>query len=140
MRHRIHERGLDDRVVVESAGTGAWHVGHSPDDRATAEAAARGIVMEGRARRFTPDDFGRVDLVLAMDAQNVADLRAVARDDEARARVRLLREFDPAAPPGAVVPDPYYGGPQGFVEVFTMVDAACQGLLNRIVAGSALIT
>ena len=72
MQHLLAREGLDGRVEVESAGTGSWHVGDPPDRRATAEARARGIVMEGRARQFRPSDFGRFDLVVAMDAQNAA--------------------------------------------------------------------
>jgi protein-tyrosine phosphatase len=136
MRMRVREAGLADRVAIESAGTGAWHVGHPPDGRARAEAAARGVAMEGTARQFTAADFERLDLVLAMDAQNAADLRALAPDDAARAKVRLLREFDPAADGALDVPDPYFGGPDGFAEVFEMVDAACRGLLDHLRAGS----
>ena len=84
MRALVEERGLGDRILIDSAGTGAWHAGHPPDGRATAEAAGRGILMDGRARQFTQDDFARFDLVLAMDAQNAADLRALAPDDAAR--------------------------------------------------------
>jgi protein-tyrosine phosphatase len=135
MRALVVERGLADRVEIESAGTGAWHAGHPPDRRAAAEAAARGVPMDGRARQFTEDDFARFDLVLAMDTQNAAELRALAPDDDARGRVRLLREFDPSGPDEPVVPDPYYGGPDGFAEVFDMVDAACRGLLDHLVTG-----
>ena len=136
MRALVEERGLGDRIVIDSAGTGAWHAGHPPDGRATAEAAARGVAMGGRARQFTGDDFARFDLVLAMDGQNAADLRALAPDDESRDRVHLLRAFDPAAGPADTeVPDPYYGGPDGFADVFEMVDAACRGLLDHLLAG-----
>lgn len=135
MRHRIAEAGLDDEIVVESAGTGSWHVGHAPDARASAEARARGVAMAGRARQFEAADFARLDLVLAMDAQNAADLRALAPDDAAAAKVRLLREFDPSAAGDLSVPDPYYGGVDGFTEVFDMVDRACRGLLDHLRAG-----
>ncbi len=135
MRARVREAGLEDEVVIDSAGTGAWHAGHPPDARATAEAAARGVRMEGRARQFAPGDFDRFDLVLAMDESNLADLRAIAPDAGARGRVRMLREFDPAGPDDRAVPDPYYGGPDGFAEVFDMVDAACAGLLDHLRAG-----
>ncbi len=96
--------------------------------------------MDGRARQFEAADFARLDLVLAMDAQNAADLRALAPDAAAAAKVRLLREFDPSAmgrpADGEVsVPDPYYGGPDGFTDVFDMVDAACRGLLEHLRAG-----
>jgi protein-tyrosine phosphatase len=144
MRHRIAAAGLEEEVLIESAGTGSWHVGHAPDARASAEARARGVEMTGRARQFEVGDFARLDLVLAMDAQNAADLRALAPDDAAAAKVRLLREFDPSArgDPSAdgdlSVPDPYYGGVDGFTEVFEMVDRACMGLLEHLRAGPLL--
>jgi protein-tyrosine phosphatase len=138
MRHRIAAAGLEEEVLVESAGTGDWHVGHAPDARASAEARARGVEMTGRARQFAAGDFARLDLVLAMDAQNAADLRALAPDDDAAAKVRLLREFDPSADGDLSVPDPYYGGVDGFTEVFEMVDRACVGLLEHLRAGPLL--
>ena len=121
--------------MIDSAGTGAWHAGHPPDARASAEARARGVEMNGRARRFEAGDFARLDLVLAMDVQNAADLRALAPDDAAQAKVRLLREFDPSARGDLSVPDPYYGGVDGFTDVFDMVDRACAGLLEHLRAG-----
>ncbi len=138
MRHRVAQAGLEDAIIVESAGTGSWHVGAAPDARARAEARARGIAMGGRARQFEAGDFERLDLVLAMDHQNAADLRALAPDPAAHAKVRLLREFDPAAVAGGdlSVPDPYYGGPEGFAVVFAMVDAAALGLLGHLRDGA----
>jgi len=136
MRHLLAREGLDGRVEVDSAGTGSWHVGDPPDRRAGAEARTRGIVMEGRARRFHPGDFADVDLVVAMDAQNAADLRAMAPDAEAAAKVRLLRDWDPEARDGdRSVPDPYYGGPEGFTVVLDMVERACAGLMAHLRAG-----
>jgi len=132
MRHRVAAAGLEDEILIESAGTGAWHVGSPPDARAHAEARGRGIAMGGRARRFEATDFDRLDLVLAMDAQNAADLRALAPDPEAAAKVRLFREFDPRAGGDLSVPDPYYGGPEGFAEVFEMTDAASAGLIAHL--------
>ncbi len=135
MRRLVAEAGLHDDIIVESAGTGAWHAGGPPDARAAAEARGRGIEMGGRARQFQAADFERLDLVLAMDAQNSDDLRALAPDAGAAAKVRLLREFDPSADGEMSVPDPYYGGADGFSEVFDMVNAACRGLLEHLREG-----
>ena len=138
MRHRVAEAGMEHEVVIESAGTGAWHVGYPPDARAHDEARGRGVVMSGRARQFEVRDFARLDLVLAMDGQNAADLRALAPDPLAVAKVRLFREFDPAATGDLSVPDPYYGGPEGFARVFEMVDAASVGLIAQLRARASL--
>jgi protein-tyrosine phosphatase len=133
MRARIAAAGVGDRVTVESAGTAAWHLGEPSDRRAIGEARRRGIAMEGRAQQFTAADFARFDLVLAMDRQNAADLRRIARTREDASKVRLLREFDRHAPAGDLdVPDPYFGGADGFEEVFDMVERACAGLLEHL--------
>ena len=126
MRALVRERGLEDRIEVDSAGTGAWHVGNPPDRRATEAARRRGVTLEGRARRFEAGDFDRFDLILAMDSENLRDLRALAPDAEAREKVRLLRG------PGLDVPDPYYGGDDGFALVLDQVEQACRALLDEI--------
>jgi low molecular weight protein-tyrosine phosphatase len=134
MRGLLGAEGLEQAVAIDSAGTGGWHAGDPPDARATAAARNRGIVLEGAARAVTAEDFERFDLLLAMDRENERDLLARAPDDEARAKVRLLREFDPeAAAAGDLdVPDPYYGGPDGFDDVLDLVEAACRGLLDEV--------
>lgn len=134
MRHRVRERGLEHAIEVASAGTSAWHIGNPPDERATAEADTRGVVMQGQAYQFTAADFERFDLVIAMDRQNADDLRAIAPPPAAASRVHLLREFDPTAEGDLAVPDPYFGGLDGFSEVFDMVDAACRGLIDHLEA------
>jgi protein-tyrosine phosphatase len=134
MRTRVREAGLEDAIELDSAGTGAWHVGNPPDARATATARARGIALEGAAREVRDEDFEDFDLILAMDRENLANLRRLAPDEGARARIRLLREFDPASAgmDDLDVPDPYYGGPRGFEHVLDLVDAACAGLLEGL--------
>jgi protein-tyrosine phosphatase len=134
MRHVVRQEGLEDRIEIDSAGTGGWHVGAPPDERATAAARGRSIVLEGAARRFSASDFEEWDLILAMDADNRRDLLALAPDDDARAKVRLLREFDPAGNGAGDldVPDPYYGGDEGFEHVLDLVEAATRGLLERL--------
>jgi protein-tyrosine phosphatase len=88
--------------------------------------------MNHTAQKFTATDFARFDLVLAMDRENLRDLVALAPTPDAAAKVRLLRSFDPTADHGAEVPDPYYGGAQGFADVFDMVEHACRGLLATL--------
>ena len=131
MRHLVKEAGLAHAIAVDSAGTGSWHVGEERDRRTRAVAARRGMPMSGEARQFSPGDFARFDLILALDDDNLRDLRRLAPGDEARAKIHLLREFDKDAPPGAEVPDPYYGGPEGFERVFDICLAACRGLLEH---------
>ena len=138
MRHKLVAAGLGADVDVESAGTGGWHVGHPPDERATAAAAARGITLESRAQRFEPGHFDAFDPILAMDRQNLADLRALAPDGTAAGKLRLFREFDPAAVASELdVPDPYYGGERGFEDVLDMVERACDGLIAELEAAGA---
>lgn len=130
----VEEAGLTDRIEVHSAGTGDWHTGELPDDRARAEAARRGLELTSRASTFRRGDEAFYDLVLAMDEQNLADLRD--RTDPARHdRLRLLREFDPAGPDprfGLEVPDPWFGDGDGFALVYDLVEAACRGLLDHV--------
>ena len=138
MRSLVIGEGLEERVELDSAGTGAWHIGSSPDDRARRTAARRGIELAGRARQVQPEDFESFDLVLAMDRENERLLQALARDEHERSKVRLLREFDPAsvATGDLEVPDPYYGAAGGFEEVLDLVQAACEGLLVEIRSGA----
>lgn len=134
MRGLVQQAGLEGGIELDSAGTGAWHVGSPPDERATQTALARGIVLEGAARKVATRDFQDFDLILAMDSSNLHDLQEIAEGEQERAKVRLLREFDPtsADTDDLDVPDPYYGGPQGFEDVLNLVLAACVGLLDDV--------
>lgn len=132
MRHLVREAGLADRVTLDSAGTGDWHLGEPPDRRAAAAARRRGLELDHRAQLFRGDDFARFDLVVAMDGSNLSNLEAMAPTPAARDKLRLLRSFEPGAAPGAEVPDPYYGGPGGFDEVLDICEAACRGLLDHL--------
>lgn len=122
-RHLIAQRGWQGRVEVDSAGTGGWHIGDPPDPRATTAAARRGINLTGAARQLTVEDFTDFDLLLAMDQQNLRDLQAMAPAGTEH-KVRLLAEGD--------VPDPYFGGSEGFDRVLNIVDVACQQLLDEL--------
>jgi protein-tyrosine phosphatase len=134
MRAILAREGLDGEVEIDSAGIGSWHLGEAPDRRSTAAARERGIVLEGAARQVTEADFEAYDLLLAADEQNVAALRALAPDDAAAEKIVLLRTFDPeaAATGDLEVPDPYYGGADGFDHVLDVVQAACDGLLSSL--------
>lgn len=154
MRKLVAEAGLDGRaagidgspagidgpvagIELDSAGTGDWHVGEAPDPRAKAAAKARGIELDSVARQVRRRDFEDFDLILAMDGSNLHDLRQLAPDEAARAKVRLLREFDPASHglDDLDVPDPYYDSERGFQVVLDQIEAACAGLLEAVRAG-----
>src|SRR4051812_44362615 len=131
MRSMLRARGLGDHVEVSSAGTGDWHIGECADERTIAVLARHGYDgSRHRAQQFSRDFFEANDLVLAMDVANVAALRRLAPDGESD-KVRLLREFDAEAT-GTDVPDPYYGGADGFDDVLVMVEAACAGLVEYL--------
>ncbi len=132
MRDLLRREGLQGEIRLDSAGTGAWHIGEPPDARATAAARARGIALEGAARQVRAEDFEDFDVLLAMDGRNVRDLHQLAPDAESSSRIRLLREFDPLSVGDLDVPDPYHGGPRGFEDVLDMVQAACVGLLAEV--------
>jgi protein-tyrosine phosphatase len=131
-RKLAREAGLDDRIAVESRGTGDWHTGEPADARARAAASRRGVVLDGVACRFERDDFARFDYILSMDARVLDALRRMARTDDERGRVRNFRSFDADSPPDAPVPDPYYGGADGFDAVFDICEAGCRGLLAHV--------
>jgi len=124
--HKIAERGRSDRFEVDSAGTAAYHVGEPPDRRTRDVLADHGVQSLGTARQVTPADFRRFDHLLAMDQQNLHDLRQIAPDGLAdRARLAL----EPTT--GGEVPDPYYGGSDGFERVYRLLDEALDAWLER---------
>jgi protein-tyrosine phosphatase len=126
LEQRLVEAGLDDRVVVHSSGTGDWHVGDPMDQRAAAALTTAGYdPSRHRARQYDASWAGDHDLVLAMDADNLADLGGRSE------RVGLFRDLDPVDP-GADVPDPYYGGPDGFILVLEMVERTADALVAAL--------
>lgn len=127
----VREAGLQERIRIDSAGTGAWHVGESPDRRAATAASRRGYPLEHlRARQVKARDFADFDYILAMDHSNYSDLAAL-RQDNSRAKLQLFLEYATAFDEREV-PDPYYGGVDGFDHVLDLVEDAAQGLLNHI--------
>jgi protein-tyrosine phosphatase len=132
IRAKAAEHGLEDVVTVESSGTGDWHVGEQADRRALAALAARGYDgARHRARQFEPADFPAIDLVVALDEGHERALRSWARSPRDRAKVRLLRSFDPDADDPEVA-DPYYGADEDFETVLDQLEAAADGLLQHV--------
>ncbi|MHC3471293.1 low molecular weight protein-tyrosine-phosphatase [Streptomyces sp. 7R007] len=131
-RARIAEAGLDGLVEVDSAGTGGWHEGDGADPRTVSVLEESGYVCDHTARQFQPSWFARLDLVIALDSGHLRALRRLAPAPEDAAKVRLLRSYDPAAGDDLDVPDPYYGGMDGFEECLGMVEAASEGLLADV--------
>ena len=126
LRHRIRAAGLEHAVSVDSAGTAAWHIGKTPDPRSIAVAARNGIDLTSQhARQVARADFEAFDMILAMDADNLAELRARAPAGS-QAELRRFLDHD--------VPDPYYGGPDGFDHVFRMLDEGCAALVAELSA------
>jgi protein-tyrosine phosphatase len=123
--HELEQAGLAGAVQVSSAGTGGWHIGSAADERAVAVLKAAGYQVDHVARQVDAEQLG-ADLVVALDRSHQRALRSMVPDPD---RVRLLRSFDPDAPPGAEVPDPYYGADDGFAEVLEMIRAAMPGML-----------
>ncbi|MGW3135645.1 low molecular weight protein-tyrosine-phosphatase [Streptomyces sp. NPDC001139] len=131
-RTRLREAGLDDRVEADSAGTDGWHEGDGADPRTVSVLRENGYDGAHVARRFQPSWFSRLDLVIALDAGHLKALRRLAPTPQDAAKVRLLRSYDPAAGDDLDVPDPYYGGMDGFEECLEMVEAASEGLLAAV--------
>jgi len=119
--------------TVDSAGTGAWHVGEQPDPRSIETARFHGLdITRQRARKFTPQDFARFDLILAMDAQNYNDICRQAPQPSDQDKVHMVLNFaDPDS--NKSVPDPYYGGDDGFEKVYQMLVGACEGVVGQYV-------
>lgn len=131
MRNLLEHEGLPGPVEVDSAGTGGWHAGQLPDSRMRQHAAKRGYALTSRARQFRPADFNEFDLILAMDRQNLRDLQDLARHQHQLARLRLFGDFvgDGSAKD---IPDPYYGGADGFETVLDLVEDGCGEILRKI--------
>ena len=130
-RSLVADQGLEEVIEVDSAGTGGWHVGEPPDRRMSAAAERRGHRLSGAARQVSAEELSNWSMVVAMDRQNLADLREMA--DGRDVPLRLFSDF---LPPGAPldVPDPYYGGEDGFDRVIDLVEEGCANLLDELLA------
>lgn len=128
----VKNEGLQDHIIISSAGVGSWHVGNPPDSRMQQTARKHGIQLNSRARQFQASDFKRMDLVLAMDHSNLDALQQMRPASELQDKLFLFRFFDPENKGDLEVPDPYYGGNKGFETVFQMVERTCPAVLERL--------
>lgn len=131
MRALVETEGLAEQISIRSAGTGGWHAGNLPDPRMRSAAQNRGYELNSRARQITEGDLRDYDLVLAMDQQNLLEIRTYDRASQFVSKTRLFCEFcsDHAE---TEVPDPYYGGEQGFELVLDLLEDGCRGVLQHI--------
>lgn len=132
-QQQVIQRGLEHKIIVDSAGTGDWHIGHAPDKRSSAAALRRGYDLSTlRARQVETDDFSRFDYILAMDNENLRNLQML-RPARFSGELKLFLEYGESLPLREV-PDPYYGGADNFEQVLDLVEAASAGLLAAILA------
>jgi protein-tyrosine phosphatase len=132
MNHLIADRDLGDLIQCDSAGTSDYHVGAAPDTRMTQAARKSGVTLSGHSRQFEIVDFKTFDLILAMDQANYQSLTMLDRTDQFKDKVRLMCDFCQTFP-DKDVPDPYYGGPDGFKYVIDLLTDACNGLLEYVI-------
>jgi protein-tyrosine phosphatase len=133
MNHLVAQAGLGEKISCDSAGTSGYHVGDLPDRRMTQAANLRGIEMRGRSRQLEPSDLAEFDLILAMDRSNYNGTLALDPKGEYGHKVKMMCDFCRERPEKEV-PDPYYGGADGFNQVIDLLMDACQGLLDQVVA------
>ena len=138
MMNHLAQDGLVRQIICDSAGTAGYHIGSSPDRRMTAAANDRGIQLQGKARQFQKSDLQQFDLILAMDRENYQNILSLATTQAERDKVHLMCDFC-TKHNVKEVPDPYYGGPEGFVQVLDLLQDACEGLL-KYVSESKLIS
>ncbi|MEH1859096.1 MAG: low molecular weight protein-tyrosine-phosphatase [Nostoc sp.] len=132
MNHLIEQAGLSEHILCDSAGTSSYHIGSPPDRRMSAAAATKlGIKLRGRARPFQKSDFQDFDLILAMDRENYENILTLDRTEQYQHKVRLMCEFC-SRHTLKEVPDPYYGGQEGFNQVIDLLIDACEGLLTKV--------
>ncbi|MCC5628145.1 low molecular weight phosphotyrosine protein phosphatase [Nostoc sphaeroides CHAB 2801] len=132
MNHLIEQAGLSEQILCDSAGTSSYHVGSPPDRRMSAAAATKlGIKLRGQARQFQKSDFQDFDLILAMDQENYENILTLDQTKQYQHKVRLMCEFC-SRHTLKEVPDPYYGGQEGFNRVIDLLIDACEGLLAKV--------
>lgn len=132
MRHLVEQAGLEKRIGIDSAGILSYHQGELPDERMRKHAARRGYNLTHRSRPVTPSDFKRFDLIIGMDESNIEELKKRAPSVEDRAKIHRMTDYCTKFTDADYVPDPYYGGAEGFELVLDLLEDSCQGLLNSL--------
>lgn len=127
----VNERGLQPYFFIDSAGTSAYHIGEPANSKSRDVARKHGVKLRSRARRFTADDLEEFDLILAMDHENLHNIRQLDTRNQFGNKIKLMRNFDPDPGEGEV-PDPYHGGMDGFQHVFDVVKRSCENLLDEL--------
>lgn len=129
--HKVKEEGLENYFYIDSAGTAAYHVGESANSKSQATANKHGIHLPSKARKFEYADLEEFDLILAMDSENFSNIKSLDRQSRFEDKIKIMRDFDPE-PGNGEVPDPYYGGMQGFENVFRVLERSNEALLQEL--------
>jgi protein-tyrosine phosphatase len=129
--HQVKERNLQDYFYIDSAGTAAYHIGEPANSKSQATANKHGVHLPSKGRAFEYADLEEFDLILAMDSENFRNIKNLDRKNKFEDKVMMMRAFDPD-PEDGQVPDPYYGGMQGFENVFQVLDRSCAALLDEL--------
>jgi protein-tyrosine phosphatase len=130
-KHKVTARGWDAYFDADSCGTGNYHIGSQPDPRTIANAGKNGIPIDHCARQLSEQDLEDFDFVIAMDSSNLQNILKLSNARQHAKKIRLMRDFDPASK-GAEVPDPYFGGEEGFQQVYEILDNAMENLLKHL--------
>jgi protein-tyrosine phosphatase len=129
-QHQVNERGLQSLFEIDSAGTSGWHEGEPANSKSRMTAERHGVKLLTRSRAFKPFDLSYFDMIVPMDRMNQRDILSLAHDDAQRAKVVMMRDFDPESQ--GDVPDPYYDALEGFEHVFQILDRSCKALLDSL--------
>ena len=130
-QHLVNQRGLQSYFYIDSAGTSAYHIGEPANSKSQWVANQQGVKLHSKARRFEPADLEEFDLILAMDSENYSNIIRLDKNGSNRDNIKMMRDFDPR-PDSPDVPDPYYGGMDGFQNVFDVIMRSCEGLLDEL--------
>lgn len=131
-KHIVRQEAKDKKYLIDSSGTSAYHIGSAPDSRMRATARQHSVEMNHAAKQFKKEHFQQFDHIIAMDESNYRNMIRLTQNDQHRKKVRLMRDFDLSVDGSPEVPDPYYGGDEGFEEVYQIVKRSCEELFKQL--------